>query len=50
MKLLGILIIGTSVGMVEKIVKRLELPSIDRKIFIEEITTKRREGRGEKTT
>ena len=40
MKPSSILIIGTSVGMVEKIVKRLELPSIDRKIFIEEITTK----------
>ena len=40
MKPSSILIIGTSVGMVEKIVKRLELPPIDRKIFIEEITTK----------
>lgn len=35
----SILIIGTSVGMVEKIVKRLDLSPIDRKIFIEEITT-----------
>ena len=35
----SILIIGTSDGMVEKIAKRLGLPEIEKKIYIEEITT-----------
>lgn len=35
----SLLIIGTSNGMVEKIVKRLELPEIGQRIYIEEITT-----------
>lgn len=35
----SILIIGTSDGMVDKIVRRLELPKIGKRIYIEEITT-----------
>ena len=35
----SILIIGTSDGMVEKIVKRLELPDIGERIYIEDITS-----------
>ncbi len=35
----SILVIGTSDGMVDKIVKRLELPRIIKRIYIEEITT-----------
>ncbi len=35
----NILIIGTSIVMVEKIVARLELPKISRFVFIEDITT-----------
>ncbi|QAT43662.1 Asp23/Gls24 family envelope stress response protein [Aminipila luticellarii] len=35
-----ILILGTSVGMVDKIAERLELPEIEERIFIEDITTK----------
>ncbi len=36
-----ILIIGTSIGMVEKIVERLEFPKISKFIFIEDITTEK---------
>ena len=39
MKPLSILIIGTSDGMVDKIVKRLDLPEIDERIDIEDITS-----------
>ena len=39
MKPSSILIIGTSDGMVEKIVKRLELPRIGKRIYIDQITT-----------
>lgn len=35
----SILIIGTSDGMVDKIVKRLELPRIGKRIYIDDITT-----------
>ncbi len=35
----SILILGTSVGMVEFIAKRLALPTIERKIFIEDVST-----------
>lgn len=35
----SILIIGTSDGMVDRIVKRLELPKINKRIYIEDITT-----------
>ncbi len=35
----SILILGTSEGMVEKIAERLELPAIEEKIYIENITT-----------
>lgn len=35
----SILIIGTSDGMVDKIVKRLELPRIGKRIYIDQITT-----------
>ncbi len=35
----SILVLGTSNGMVEKIVETLKLPSISEKIFIEDITT-----------
>lgn len=35
----SILILGTSIGMVEFIAKRLELPLIEQKIFIEDIST-----------
>ncbi len=35
----SILIIGTSDGMVEKIAQRLELPEIEERIYIEDITT-----------
>lgn len=35
----SILIIGTSDGMVEKIAKRLELPEVSERIYIEDITT-----------
>ena len=35
----SILIIGTSDGMVDKIANRLELPKINKRIYIEEITT-----------
>ncbi len=38
-KPLSILIIGTSDGMVDKIVKRLDLPEIDERIYIEDITS-----------
>nr|WP_315020247.1 Asp23/Gls24 family envelope stress response protein [uncultured Aminipila sp.] len=34
-----ILILGTSTGMVDRIVERLELPEIEERIFIEDITT-----------
>lgn len=34
-----ILILGTSVGMVDRIAERLELPEIEERIFIEDITT-----------
>lgn len=35
----SILVIGTSDGMVDKIIKRLELPKIGKRIYIEDITT-----------
>lgn len=35
----SILVIGTSDGMVDKITKRLELPKIGKRIYIEDITT-----------
>lgn len=35
-----ILILGTSIGMVDRIVERLELPEIGERILIEDITTK----------
>ena len=35
----GILVIGTSDAMVEKIAKRLELPEISQRIYIEDITS-----------
>lgn len=35
-----ILILGTSIGMVDRIAEKLELPQIDERIFIEDITTK----------
>lgn len=35
----SILIIGTSDGMVDRIVKRLELPKINKRIYIDDITT-----------
>lgn len=35
----SILIIGTSDGMIDKIVKRLELPPVDERIYIEDLTT-----------
>lgn len=35
----SILVIGTSDGMVDRIVKRLELPKIGKRIYIEDITT-----------
>lgn len=35
----SILIIGTSDGMVDRIVKRLELPKIQKRIYIDDITT-----------
>ena len=38
-KPLSILIIGTSDGMVDKIVRRLDLPEIDERIYIEDITS-----------
>jgi len=38
-KPLSILVIGTSDGMVDKIVKRLELPKIKKRIYIDDITT-----------
>ena len=38
-KPLSILIIGTSDGMVDKIAKRLDLPEIDERIYIEDITS-----------
>lgn len=37
----GILIIGTSVGMVEKIRKKLKLPEFSEYVYIEDVTTER---------